>query len=309
MRYVQIAGLKISNVGIGTWQWGTGYWGYGKSYAKENLYKAFKRALDLGINFIDTAEVYGDSEKILGEFLERTGRDGLVIATKVWPTNSTYEGVLKAAKRSLERLRIDCIDLYQIHWPNPLINLKETIMALDKLYLDGKIRAAGLSNFGLKGLKRAREMAEMVPIISNQVKYNMVERDVEKDVLPYIQREGLLLIAYSPLAQGLLAGSTSKNWVRLTNPLFSRFNLKRTRQLLHLLKEISEREDVSMASIAIAWLLRKDRVVPIPGVKREKHVEDVARSVELRVKEEDWKMVEEALGKVKISRLYGLLPF
>ncbi len=309
MRYVQIAGLKISNVGIGTWQWGTGYWGYGKSYTKEDLYKAFKRALDLGINFIDTAEVYGDSEKILGEFLERTGRDGLVIATKVWPTNSTYEGVLKAAKRSLERLRIDCIDLYQIHWPNPLINLKETIMALDKLYLDGKIRAAGLSNFGLKGLKRAREMAEMVPIISNQVKYNMVERDVEKDVLPYIQREGLLLIAYSPLAQGLLAGSTSKNWVRLTNPLFSRFNLKRTRQLLHLLKEISEREDVSMASIAIAWLLRKDRVVPIPGVKREKHVEDVARSVELRVKEEDWKMVEEALGKVKISRLYGLLPF
>lgn len=310
MRYVEVAGLKISKVGIGTWQWGTKYWGYGKSYTKEELYKAFRKAIDLGINFIDTAEIYGDSEKILGEFIEKEGREGLIIATKVWPTHTTYEGTLKAAERSLKRLRVEYIDIYQIHWPNPLINLKETIMALDKLYLDGKIRAAGLSNFGLKGLKKARELAEVVPIISNQVKYNMLERGPEKELLPYIQREGLLLIAYSPLAQGILAGSTKRNnWIRLFNPLFSRFNLKRIRPLTDLLNEYSKKNGVPMASIAIAWLARKDRVIPIPGVKTEKHVEAIAMAPNVNIPEEDWRVIDEAINEVRVSRLLGLLPF
>ncbi len=310
MKYEEVDGFRISKVGMGTWQWGTKYWGYGKSYTKEELFKAFRKALDLGINFIDTAEVYGDSEKILGEFIEKEGRDELIIATKVWPTHITYEGTLKAAERSLRRLRVKYIDLYQIHWPNPFINLRETIMALDKLYLDGKIRAAGLSNFGLKGLKRAREFAEAVPIISDQVKYNMLERGPEKELLPYIQKEGLILIAYSPLAQGILAGSMRRNnWVRFTNPLFSRFNLRRIRPLTDLLAELSKKYGVPMASIAIAWLAKKGRVVPIPGVKNERHVEAVALAVEIDISAEDWKALEETVSRIKVSRLLGLLPF
>lgn len=309
MKYVEVAGLKISKVGIGAWQWGAKCWGYGKSYSKEELYRAFRKALDLGINFIDTAEIYGDSEEIIGEFMEKEGREGLVIATKVWPLHATYEGTLKAAERSLKRLRAKYIDIYQIHWPNPLINLKETIMALDKLYIDGKIMAAGLSNFGLKGLKRARELAEAVPIISNQVKYNLLERGPERELLPYIQKEGLLLIAYSPLAQGILAGSTERNnWVRMVNPLFSRFNLRRIKPLLELLGEYSKQYGVPMASIAIAWLARKDRVVPIPGVKNEEHVEEVAIAQDIDLPEGAWRAMEEVVSKIKISRLLGLFP-
>lgn len=311
MKYRELgrSGIKVSAIGIGTWQWGTKYWGYGKSYTKEDLYRAFKRALDLGINFFDTAEVYGLSERLLGEFIGREGREGLVIATKVWPWHATFEGTIKAAERSLKKLRIEYIDLYQVHWPNPLISLNETMKAFDKLFLEGKVRAAGLSNFGVKGVTKARKALEYIELVSDQVEYNMLERGVEKELLPYLQKEGITLIAYSPLAQGLLAGKLMrpKDFVRMVNPFFSGYNLKRIRPLIGVLRRIAEERGVSIVQVSLNWLLSKKGVVPIPGVKNEGQVVDIAETVSWNLKGSELKEIEETLGRIRISKLIGYL--
>ena len=132
MRYIELgkSGIKVSEIGIGTWQWGSKSWGFGKRYGKEDLYRAFKKALDLGINFFDTAELYGPSEEILGEFIKREEARDVVIATKVSPFNASYEGTLKAVERSIKKLGVEAINLYQVHWPNPFIPIKETMKAM-----------------------------------------------------------------------------------------------------------------------------------------------------------------------------------
>ncbi len=312
MRYIELgkSGIKVSEVGIGTWQWGSKSWGFGKRYGKEDLYRAFKKALDLGINFFDTAELYGPSEEILGEFIKREGTKDIIIATKVSPFNASYEGTLKAAERSIKKLGVEAIDLYQIHWPNPFISLNETLMAFDKLYVDGKIKSFGLSNYGLKGLKKAKEMVRCVPLVSNQVKYNLIEREAEKELLPYMQREGLILIAYSPLAQGLLAGKLLErppDLIRKLNPLFSRYNLKKVKPLIEKLKEIADRRGVSVTQVSINWLLCKENVLPIPGVRNERQVEEIASASEWRLKDYELKEIEEVSKSVRVSKLVGWL--
>lgn len=312
MKYRELgrSGIKVSAIGIGTWQWGTGYWGYGKGYTKEDLYKAFKKALDLGINFFDTAEIYGQSEKLLGEFIDKEGREGLVIATKVWPWHSTFEGTVRAAERSLKKLRVGHIDLYQVHWPNPLVSLSETMKAFDKLYLEGKVRVAGLSNFGVKGIMKARKVLRYVKLVSDQVEYNMLERGVEEELLPYLQKEEITLIAYSPLAQGLLAGKLMKrpkDIIRATNPFFSGYNLKRIRPLIEVLRRTAEERDVSIVQVSLNWLLSKKGVIPIPGVKNEGQVADIAEAMSWDLKDSELKEIEETLGRVRTSKLIGYL--
>lgn len=201
MDYIKIgkSDLKVSVIGLGTWQFGSKGWGYGSEYGKKEAIKIINKALELGINFIDTAEVYGDglSEEIIGEAIKGWNRDELIIATKVAPWNLTYKRVLKAAERSLRRLRTNYIDLYQIHWPNPIIPLSSTMKAMKELIKAGKVRYVGVSNFSLTRLKKARSFLPEIDIISNQVKYNMIERSIEKDLLPYCKREDLVIIAYS----------------------------------------------------------------------------------------------------------------
>jgi len=303
-------GPKISAIGIGTWEWGTSGWGYGKDYTKEDLRKVFKKAKDLGINFFDTAEAYGQSENILGEVLASEGREGLVIATKVMPQNATYGGTLRAADRSLKRLGLKCVDLYQVHYPNPLYGLGGTMRAFDKLYLDGKIAMAGVSNFGLTGVIEARKLLESAHLVSDQVQYNLLERSPEKELLPYLQKEGMRLIAYSPLAQGLLSGNLPrrpKDLIRAVNPYYSGSNLSSIRQLIETLDKIAKARRVTVTQVSLNWLISKDAVVPIVGAKRESHVVEIAGAVGWSLSQSELLEIDATMKRVRTSKITGYL--
>lgn len=267
-------------------------------------------ARELGINFFDTAETYGNSEHLLGEFMSEAGKGEFVIATKVAPHNASHGSTLRSANKSMERLRVDCIDLLQLHWPNPLVPLNETMRAFDELHLDGKVRAAGLSNFGVKGLIEAKSALKHAELVSDQVQYNLLDRDPEKELLPYIEREGLILIAYSPLAQGLLTdkfGAKPSDIIRALNPYFASYNLNRIRPLIDVLKQIAHERDVSTAQVSLNWLLSKKAVVPIVGVKNEQQLTDVAQAFTWGLNDYELRLIDEALKELKVSRAIGYL--
>ncbi|MEM3395130.1 MAG: aldo/keto reductase [Nitrososphaerota archaeon] len=306
-------GLKISQIGIGSWQIGSKYWGWGREYSEQETIDAIRRAIELGINFIDTAEMYGDgeSERIIGKAIKNM-RDNVVIATKVWPTHLTYDGVLKACERSIQRLGVDIIDLYQIHWPNPFIPLSQTMRAMEKLVKEGKIRYIGVSNFSLKKLIQAQEALRNNEIVSNQVKYNMVERDAEKELLPFAEKNKITIIAYSPLAQGLLTGkygpeNRPQDNIRKINILFDKENLKRLQPLISILREIASRRGKTPAQVALNWLIRKKEVVAIPGVKRQSQAEENAGAADFSLSEDELRMIESVLNNIKIENIISAL--
>lgn len=309
MRYLELgrSGLRVSKIGLGTWQIGSSEWGWGSGYGVEDVVRAIARAHELGVNFIDTAEIYGGgvSEEVVGRAV-REFRDEVVIATKVWPTHATYDGVLKACERSLRRLGVDVIDLYQIHWPNPLVPLSSTMRAMERLVELGKVRAIGVSNFSLSKLKKAQECLRREEIVSDQVKYNLVERGVEKGLLQYCEREGVALIAYSPLAQGFLtarynASNRPRDFVRRINPLFDPAVLRRAEPLMRLLREVAASHDAEPGQVALAWLIKWSNVVAIPGAKRPEQAESNARAAELELSDEEWSMLSDAALKISIG--------
>lgn len=316
MKFIELGktGIKISMVGVGTWQWGAAEWGYGKSYFETEIKKAFKAIYENEINFIDTAEMYafGKSERFVGELVREYGRENFVIATKVSPWHLNEKYLEKSCQGSLERLGIKEIDLYQIHWPNPLVPLSNTMKALEKLLRSGKIRAIGVSNFNLKKLFEARKHLEKSDVASNQVLYNMLSRSVEEDLIPYTQKEKITLIAYSPLAQGLLSGKVSSNYkpkeiVRKINPLFSRSNLKKLETLNNVLKDIAKSKGNTVTQVVLSWTMRHGNVVPIPGVKNDSQVRDIAGSVNVSLSHKELSMIESALRNTKINKILGYL--
>jgi aryl-alcohol dehydrogenase-like predicted oxidoreductase len=302
----------VSCIGFGAWQIGASEWGWNKGYGEESVVKAIRRAYELGVNFIDTAEIYGGgvSEEVVGKAVKEF-RDEIVIATKVWATHLTYDGVMKACERSLRRLGTDVIDLYQIHWPNPVIPISSTMRAMERLIELGKIRAVGVSNFSASRLKKAQENLRREEVVSDQVKYNLVERKVEKELLPYCERENITLIAYSPLAQGLLSAKYSgsnapRDFVRRINPLFDPSILRRAEPLFKLLREIAARHGTSPSQIALAWLLKRPNVVSIPGAKSPEQAESNAQAAGIELTDDEWVALSEE-GK-KLSSL-GLIPY
>lgn len=314
MRYVQLgrSGLKVSRIGLGAWQVGSSEWGWNKDYGEKDIVEAIMRAHELGVNFIDTAEIYGGglSEVIVGRAVKEF-RDEVVIATKVWVTHLTYDGVIKACERSLSRLGTDVIDLYQVHWPNPLIPLSSTMRAMERLVELGKVRAIGVSNFSVTRLRKAQECLRREEIVTNQVKYNLVERGIERGLLPYCEREKITIIAYSPLAQGFLTAKYSssnapRDLVRRINPLFDPLVLRRAEPLFKLLIDIAERWGASPGQVALAWLLKRPGVVAIPGVKNPQQVESNVAADRIELSEDEW----EALARegAKLSKK-GLLPY
>ncbi len=281
MKYVELgkAKEKVSAIGLGSWQLGSKAWGYGRDFEKDIAIKIINAALDQGMNLIDTAELYagGKSEEIIGEAIKER-RDEVFIATKVFLHHMTTKGVVKAAQRSAERLGVKTIDLYQIHWPNPIIPLKGTIKALDKLVDEGKIRYIGVSNFSMKRLKSAQALTKY-EIVSDQVGYSLAKLNPEKELLPYVQETGVKIIAYSPLAQGMLTGKYTyanrlqhKGWRRM-NTLFSPGNLKRAEPLLSKLREIGEKYGKVSAQVALNWLISNASVIAIPGAKSVQQLE------------------------------------
>lgn len=306
-------GLKISQIGIGSWQIGSKYWGWGSEYSEQETIMAVKKAIELGINFIDTAEMYGDgeSERVIGKAIKNL-RENVVIATKVWPTHLTYDGVLKACERSLRRLGVDVIDLYQIHWPNPFIPIGQTMKAMERLVKEGKIRYIGVSNFSLRKLIQAQEALRNNEIVSNQVKYNMIEREAEKELLPFAEKNKITIIAYSPLAQGLLTGKYGpeyrpRDYIRRINTLFDKENLRRLQPLISLLKEIASKRGKTPAQVALNWLIRRPEVIAIPGVKRPSQAEENAGAADFNLTDAELRMIDEVLNNVKVEKFVSML--
>ena len=285
MEYVTLGrhGPKVSAIGLGMWQAGGKAWG--DDVRDADCRKAMERAVELGMNLVDTAEAYGDghSEEIVGDAIRRVGRDEVFVATKVGGWHLHADDVRKACAASLKRLGVHEIDLYQVHWPDPWsqVPLRETMKALESLHRAGKIRQIGVSNFAVRDLEEGRAYLSRTDIVSNQVRYNMLQREIEAEVLPYCKREGIGILAWSPLGKGVLTGKYDarkrpKDRVRKEEDLFKPANLRAAAPLIAQLRKIAKARGKTPAHVALAWLRRNRNVVPIPGAKRPAQSEENA---------------------------------
>ncbi len=269
MKHIEVDGVRVSSIGVGCWQFGSSDWGYGREYESVAV-EIVNRALDRGVNLIDTAEIYarGVSEAIVGRALEGR-RDDAFVATKIWPVLPTADKTYEHGRLSSMRIGIDTIDLYQVHWPNPVVPVAKTMEGMKRLQDDGIIRHVGVSNFSASQWAEA-EAALGRPVLSDQVQYSLVQRKPERGVLPYAQAHDRMVIAYSPLGQGVLGGrydatNRPSSPARLNNPLFVPENLRRVTPLVETLRSIGKVHGATPAQVALAWLIRKPNVVAIPG--------------------------------------------
>jgi aryl-alcohol dehydrogenase-like predicted oxidoreductase len=307
-------------IGLGTWQFGSREWRYGDSYARREAAAITRRALDLGINVIDTAEIYGlgRSERIVGAAIADR-RDDVFVATKLFPALPVPPVVRQRARASARRLAVDRLDLYQLHAPNPLVPLSVAMRGFADLQRDGLVARVGVSNCTLDEW-RAAESALGGPVFSNQIRYSLAARTPEAEILPWAQAADRLVIAYSPLAQGLLSGlydgRNTPDDVRRRNPLFLPENVERVRELLDCLREVSRFHGATPAQVALAWLVRRPNVVAIPGASSLAQVEANAAAAELSLSDEDdWQLTEASdrfrpkggKGAVRRHRLRTLL--
>jgi aryl-alcohol dehydrogenase-like predicted oxidoreductase len=285
MKYVEVGGVRMSAIGLGTWQFGSMEWGYGKHYASEDSIAILHRALALGVNVIDTAEIYGQgrSEKIVGQAI-RDRRDKVFLATKLFPIGLPIQ-VASRARASARRLGVEKLDLYQLHWPSPIFPLRYTMPRFKRLVDAGIAGHIGVSNFPLKGWQDA-EVAAGMPVLSNQVQFSLVHRGPEADVLPWAQKNGRIVIAYSPLGQGLLSGSyrdrAPSNFRRMRSD-FRAASRARLAPLISALTDIGKRHRATAAQVALAWLIAKPNVVAIPGASSLRQMEENAAAGDLQL--------------------------
>jgi aryl-alcohol dehydrogenase-like predicted oxidoreductase len=278
MKYLDVDGIgKVSRIGLGTWQFGSREWGYGDRYASGTARDIVKRALALGITLYDTAEVYGlgKSERILGEALGDE-RAEVAVASKIMPI-APFPVVIKQRERaSARRLQLDRIPLYQIHQSNPVVPDSVIMPGMRSLLDSGDIGAAGVSNYSLARWQRA-DAALGRPVISNQVDFSLARPGALDDLVPFAERENRIVIAYSPLAQGLLGGKYGLNnrpgGVRAVNSLFGTENLRRIEPLLQTLRDVAAEADAKPAQVALAWLISLPGVVAIPGASSVEQLE------------------------------------
>jgi aryl-alcohol dehydrogenase-like predicted oxidoreductase len=270
MKYLQVDDVgQVSRIGLGTWQFGSGEWGYGDDYASAGARDIVQRALELGVTLFDTAEVYalGKSERILGDALGDKRAD-VVVASKIFPIVPIPAVVKQRARASARRLRLDRIPLYQVHQPNPVVPDSVIMPGMRSLLDAGRIGAAGVSNYSLARWRKA-DAALGRPVISNQVHFSLAHPQPLDDLVPFAERENRIVIAYSPLAQGLLGGKygidNRPSGVRSTNPLFGTENLRRIEPLLSTLRDVASEVDAKPAQVALAWLISLPGVVAIPG--------------------------------------------
>jgi aryl-alcohol dehydrogenase-like predicted oxidoreductase len=291
MKYVEAGGVRISAIGLGTWQFGSTEWGYGPEYNRVEAGNIVRRALELGINLIDTAEFYGfgRSERIVGEAIRGRHRSEVFIATKIFPIGLPFMTGWRA-RRSARRLGVDLIDLYQLHWPSPLFPPRSTMPRMARLIEQGLVAHVGVSNHDLREWQQA-EAALGRPVLSNQVLFNLVDRRPERELLPWAQQNGRVIIAYSPLGQGLLSGkyenSTPTNLVRRRRGSFSAANRARLVPLIAALREIGSRHGATPAQVSLAWLIRKPNVVAIPGASSVRQLEENAAASEVALSDDE----------------------
>lgn len=294
MRFVEAAGARMSAIGLGTWQFGSREWGYGKDYADRDAAAIARRAIELGVNVVDTAEVYafGRSERIVASAIADVARDDVFLATKVFPLFSFGPVLAQRARASLGRLGVDAVDLYQIHFPNPLIPFSLQAAGLARVLDDGLARHVGVSNFSLSGWRKIEALLGR-PVLSNQVQFSMVKRHPADKMVPYAAASDRVVIAYSPLAQGFLSAkygpaNAPKGGVRRSNPLFSDENLTRATDLYDALRDVASSHGAEPAQVALAWLIHHPNVVAIPGASSVEQVEFNAAAAELELSADEF---------------------
>lgn len=303
--------VKVSSVGLGTWQFSES-WGVTDYQTARSIVEA---ALEVGINLFDTAAVYGRgmSERFLGEAMRELGiREEVIVATKIPGEFLSRHDVFKATRRCLERLNTSYIDLMQVHWPPCWDNFPtcEYMRALEELVHLGAIRMIGLSDFPPELIESAWSCLSTEDIVSVQVKYNLVERDAEKEIIPYAEASNLSVLAWSPLAKGALTGKyTPENLpkfsdVREGSALFHPENFTKIYELVKLLTDVGTRYGKSPSQVALNWLLMaSDRVIVIPGAKTPSQVRENAGAADWRMSLQDWMMLEEESGRIRITRV------
>ena len=285
--------IRLSPIIMGTWQTGKSMW---TGIDDQQSEKAIQAAMDNGITTFDTAEVYGNghSEKILGKAIG-SQRNNVMILSKVFSNHLKYDQVVAACNRSLKNLATDYLDLYQIHWPTGAfgakpVPLEETMKALTDLKTQGKIRAIGVSNFSLDQLK---EIDSVGPIESLQPPYSLLWRHVETDTLAWCRENRVTVLAYSPLAQGLLTGKFGpdhqfeKGDHRSSNRLFQPDLFAHVQQALDALGPIAEKKGISMAQLALAWVIAKPGVCAIAGARNAVQAIDNAKAADVALTEDE----------------------
>jgi aryl-alcohol dehydrogenase-like predicted oxidoreductase len=306
--------LQLTAIGFGAWAIGGSNWEFSWGPQDDNeSVSAIHRALDLGVNWIDTAAIYGlgHSEEVVGRAIGSRSGPKPLIFTKCsmrWQADRSIYRSLKAnsvaeeLEGSLRRLGVETIDLYQIHWPDPVDQLEEGWEALARLREQGKIRWIGVSNFSVEQMKRAQKIA---PITSLQPPYSMLRRAIEAEILPFAQASGIGVISYSPMLSGLLAGTMTseriaafpaEDW-RRKNIEFHEPRLSRNLRLVELLREIGSGHSVSPGVVAVAWTLHHPAVTAaIVGGRSDSQVEGLVPALTFRLGEDEYKRINAFLA-------------
>ncbi len=312
MEYINIPGTELhaSRIGLGTWDIGGWMWG---GTEEQTSIRTIHKALERGINLIDTAPVYGQgrSEEIVGKAIELYGkRECIIIATKVgldWSgknvvRNSTTDRIFKEIEDSLQRLRTDVIDIYQVHWPDPLVPIDETARAMQQLYRQGKIRAIGVSNYSLKQMDIFRQAA---PLHVVQPPYNIFERQIEQEVLPYVHKHKLKVLTYGALCRGLLTGRMKPDTqftgddLRKVDP---KFQQPRYGQYLDAVAQLErfarERFKKSVLALAVRWLLdQSDVSIALWGARRPDQLDPVDEAMGWAIDDMSRKAIDQIVQK------------
>jgi aryl-alcohol dehydrogenase-like predicted oxidoreductase len=308
--------LQLTSVGFGAWAIGGGDWQYAWGAQDDNdSIGAIHRALDLGVNWIDTAAVYGlgHSEEVVGRAVKSTTRKPYIFTkcSMRWHADGSIYNSLKAAslaeevEASLRRLRVDVIDLCQIHWPNPAGEIEEGWEALGRMRQQGKVRWIGVSNFSVEQMKLIQKIA---PITSLQPPYSMLRRAIEAEILPFALENNIGVINYSPMLSGMLTGKMTaqraaalpaNDW-RRDKPEFSEPKLSRNLKLVELLREIGNAHGVTPGVVAVAWVLHHPAITAaIVGGRNARQVEETAAALTFRLSEEEYQRIVSHLGTMQ----------
>ena len=297
--------LHALEMGLGAWQWGDRMvWGYQPGKSDKGIREAFDTSLNMGIRFVDTAEVYGNgrSEQLLGQFLKETDQPVLV-ATKFfpWPWRFTKGFLPRALKRSLERIGLESVDLYQIHWPSIVLSPETLMEGMVECVKEGLARTVGVSNFWETRMLRAYSTLAQhsIPLASNQLPLSLLNREAEKrGILARCKELGIRFIAYSPLEKGLLTGKYS-----VTNPppgtRGARYAdmLKNLPPVLDTMREVAQSHGKTISQVALNWVICKG-ALPIPGAKNAQQAEENAGGAGWRLTDNDVARLDEATDKI-----------
>ena len=311
MQKRKIGNLEVSEIGLGCM--GMSH-GYGEPSDRKEMISLIHKAIDLGVTFFDTAEVYGPfaNEELVGEAL-KPFKNKVVIATKFGIKLENFKQVLdakpetirKSVEGSLKRLNIEAIDLYYLHRVDPNTPIEEVASTIKDLIKEGKVKYWGLSEAGANTIRKANSVCKLTAI---QSEYSMMWREPEKEIIPLLEELNIGFVPFAPLGRGFLTGMLDKNSTFKNNdfrsivPRFEKENLEANQVLVELIKEIANKKNITLPQVALAWVLaQKSFIVPIPGTRNLERLKDNISSTDVLLTEEELKDINEALSKIVIQ--------